>query len=121
MPVPTPHFDAEIASARFRYRAAGTSLKLVPATAQTAVLITAINSDNTETFPTGYTAWGGVGVVGPVAGIKSTSGAPADTDFSGATPVVPVPPVGSMIYNTNTHKLCIRDAAASWLISSVFS
>lgn len=122
MTVSTPELDLELANALYRARVGTTAmLKFVPKAAQTAALLTSINFDGTSTFPTGYTSWGGIGHAGPVAAIKSTSGAPADADFTGATPAISAPIVGSMIYNTNSHKLYIVDAASSYLSSVAFT
>jgi hypothetical protein len=122
MTIPTPAWDIELAHAHWQAASASAPmLKLVPKAAQTSALITVVNTDLTETFPTGYTSWGGIGSGGIQAAIKSTAGTTADADFTGATPALPAPPIGTMVYNTNTHKLQIRDAAASWLISAAFT
>lgn len=116
--VPTPEWDVEITNGVLRGRnPAQAFLKLVPATSTTVPVITPINTDRSETFPTGYTSFGGIGSIGLCAAVKTTAGVPADTDFSGATPVVPVPPIGSIVYSTSTKKLYVKDAAGSYLAS----
>lgn len=118
MPVPVPELDWELQNAILRSGSVvGNILKIVPKALQTSVLITPINTDGSSTFPTGYTTFGGFGSIGLVAAVKTTAGVPADTDFSGATPVVPVPPIGSIVYSTSTKKLYVKDAAASYLAS----
>jgi len=118
MTVPMPEWDVELTNAKIRARQTATpTLKLVPAVSQTVALITPVNTDASVTFPTGYTSFGGVGSIGLMAAVKTTAGVPADTDFSGATPVVPVPPIGSIVYSTSTKKLYVKDAAASYLAS----
>lgn len=118
MPIPFSELDWELSSAKLRSgNVATAAVKLVPKTSQTAIILTPINTDATETFPTGYTGFGGVGAIGLVAAVKTTAGVPADTDFSGATPVVPVPPIGSIVYSTSTSKLYVKNASASYLAS----
>lgn len=118
MPIPVPELDWEVQNGILRSGSTtGQILKLSPKTSQTALIVTPINTDGTATFPTGYTSFGGFGSIGLAAAVKTTAGAPADTDFSGATPVVPVPPIGSIIYSTSTKKLYVRDAAGSYLSS----
>lgn len=118
MTVPQPEWDIELTNAKFRGRNVGMAmLKFVPAVGQTVPFATVINTDGSETFPTGYTSFGGLGAIGLCAAVKTTAGVPADTDFSGATPVVPVPPIGSILYSTSTKKLYVKDAAASYLAS----
>lgn len=122
MTVPLPEFDIEVANALWRLSSPGNpGIKLVHKAAATSLFITPVNTDASGTFPTGYTTFGGLGTGGLVAAVKTTAAVVADADFSGATPVVPAPPVGSLIYNNNTHKLFIRDAAASWLSSVAFT
>ncbi len=120
MTVPVPEYDVEFGNAVFRFRSGG-GIKYVGAAGSTGLFSTPINTDGTATLPTGYTALGGIGVGGVCAAIKSTSGTTADADFTGATPAISAPPIGTLVYNTNTHKLQIRDAAGSWLISAAFS
>lgn len=117
MPVPTPEWDIELGNAIWRNAGTGSVLKLAGKTGQTLPFITPVNTDATGTFPTGYTTFGGIGTVGLVAAVKTTAGVPADTDFSGATPAVPLPPIGTIIYSTSTKKLYARDAAGSYLAS----
>lgn len=116
MTVPQPEWDVELTNAKFRARNVGTAmLKLAPATSQTALLVAPINTDGTENLPAAYTALGGLGAIGLVAAVKTTAGVPADTDWSGATPVIPVPPIGSIVYSTSTSKIYVKNAAASYL------
>jgi hypothetical protein len=119
--VPTPEWDAEFGNVVWKAGSASSQIKLVPRSAQTSLFFTAVNTDGSATFPANYTSFGGIGSVGIAAALKTAAAAPADADFSGATPVVPAPPVGTMIYNTNTHKLYVRDAAASWLSTVAFT
>lgn len=115
MPIPIPEFDVEFGNAIFRTR--GQGIRFAPAVGQTGTLFTPVNTDGTTTFPAGYTSFNGIVSVGIGAAVKTTAGVPADTDFSGATPVVPVPPIGSIIYSTSTKKLYVKDAAGSYLAS----
>lgn len=117
MPVPTPEQDVEFGNVIWRSGNTGTTIKLAPKSGQTGLFITPVNIDATATFPTGYTSFGGVGAIGIAAAVKTTAGVPADTDFSGATPVVQVPPIGSVVYSTSTKKLYVKDAAGSYLAS----
>jgi hypothetical protein len=96
------------------------ALRIVPAVGQTASLFEIVNTDGTATMPTGYTR-GGVSSMGPYLAVKSTSGAPADTDFSGASPVIPVPAVGTAIYNSNDSKIYVRHAAGTWKATAALS
>lgn len=122
MPIPIPEWDVAFGNAIFRSSAIGNNVfKLAPYVGQTAPLVTPINSDGSTTFPAGYTTWGGLGAIGLVAANKTTTGAPADTDFSGATPVVPVPPIGTLVYNTIDSKLFLRAGSASWKGSVAFT
>lgn len=117
MPVPTPELDWEIGNGIFRAGTTGTPIKLAGKTGLLVPFITPVNTDGTATLPTGYTGMGGLGSVGLVAAVKTTAGVPADTDFSGATPAIPLPPIGTTIYSTSTKKLYVRDAAGSYLAS----
>jgi hypothetical protein len=119
MPIPIPEWDVEYGNAIFRTR--GPGIKFVPASAATNLLFTPVNTDGTATLPTGYTGAGGIGVFGVVAAVKTTAGVPADTDFSGATPAIALPPIGTMIWSTSTTKLYVRNAAGSYLASVAFT
>jgi hypothetical protein len=79
------------------------------------MLFTPVNTDGSATFLTGYTSFGGIGVAGVCFGVKTTAGVPADTDFSGATPAIALPPIGAALYSTATKKIYVRDAAGSYL------
>ena len=115
MPIPTPEQDIELGNAIWRNAGTGVVLKLAPKTGQTLPFITPVNTDASGTFPTGYTGMGGIGTVGLVAAVKTTAGVPADTDYSGATPAIPLPPIGTIVYSTSTTKLYVRNAAGSYL------
>lgn len=117
MPVPTPEWDIELGNAIWRNAGVGSMLKLASKTGQAVPHITPVNTDGTSTLPTGYTGFGGIGTAGVIAAVKTTAGVPADTDFSGATPAVPLPPIGTMIWSTSTTKLYVRNAAGSYLAS----
>lgn len=115
MPVPTPELDWEIGNGIFRAASINSTLRLAPKTGQLVPFITPCNTDGTQTLPTGYTGMGGLGTVGVIAAVKTTAGVPADTDYSGATPAIPLPPIGTMIWSTSTTKLYVKNAAGSYL------
>ena len=120
MTVPTPEFDVEFTNAIFRFRAGG-GIRIVGGVGSTNLFMTPANTDGTVTFPTGYTGMGGLGTVGVVAAVKTTAGVPADTDFSGATPAVALPPIGTILWSTSTTKLYVKNAAGSYLASVAFT
>ena len=120
MPTPAPDIDWE-GHVKFRpANSAQTAISIIPKSGQSANLVTVRASDGTDpvVVGSGVTVLGSIGVAGPTLLVK-TSGAPTDADFTQATPVMPVPPVGTIAIVLATAKIDVKTAASAGWASTV--
>lgn len=121
MTVPTPDLDAE-GHVKFRPAfASQTAVSLIPKAAQTSLLVTVRGSDGSDPviIAAGANTLGGIGVIGPTLFVRTNSAAPADADFTAATPALPIPPVGSIVLVAGSAKLYVKTTATAGWASSV--
>lgn len=121
MTVPTPDLDAE-GHVKFRPAfAAQTAVSLIPKSAQSALLVTVRGSDGSDPviIAAGANTLGGLGTAGPVLFVRTNSAAPADADFTAATPAMPIPPVGTAILVAGSAKLYVKTTATAGWASTV--
>jgi hypothetical protein len=108
---------------RQKFRPANTTTAAVEIVAPAShsgqiVKVLASNGDAPTVVGSGVATLGGLSVAGPVLYVK-TNGAPADADFTAATPAMAIPPVGTICIVLSSAKLYVKTAAAAAWASSV--